>query len=115
MADLRKLPHVVFCHLGREGNDAEVTHPDFDGRVKVDHITIRVDKRLKGRKRLNRIIHEALHGAMPALREENVESAGNYISRVLHHLGYRVDPDIEEWQNVHYTHLTKLEPYNEDK
>lgn len=50
---------------------------------------ILIDERLKGRKRLEIIIHELLHVSFPTACEEHVTEAGKDISRVLAKLGYR--------------------------
>lgn len=52
---------------------------------------ILIDERLKGRKRLEIIIHELLHVSFPTACEEHVTEAGKDISRVLTNLGYHDD------------------------
>lgn len=52
---------------------------------------ILIDERLKGRKRLEIIIHELLHVSFPTACEEHVTESGQDISKVLWKLGYRID------------------------
>lgn len=50
---------------------------------------ILVDSRLKGRRRLEVIVHECIHACLPQLSEDTVTETARDISRVLHTLGYR--------------------------
>ncbi len=48
-----------------------------------------LDARMRGRKRLEVIVHELLHALNPTQSEEHVEQQGKDIARVLWTLGYR--------------------------
>ncbi len=52
---------------------------------------ISVDHRLKGRQRLEVIIHEALHACLPQLSEKEVTTAAADHARLLWNLGYRTE------------------------
>lgn len=52
-----------------------------------------IDSRLKARARLETEIHEALHICFPQVDEGVITEAGRDISRVLWHLGYRLDQE----------------------
>lgn len=52
-----------------------------------------IESRLKGRPRLETEIHEALHICFPQVDEAVITEAGRDISRVLWHLGYRLDQE----------------------
>lgn len=52
---------------------------------------ILIDERLKGRKRLEILIHELIHVSFPTACEEHITEAGKDISRVLANLGYHDD------------------------
>lgn len=53
------------------------------------HLKIKVHRNLKGRDRLEVLIHEALHAAYWDLDEEAIDEAGIDISKMLWKLGYR--------------------------
>ncbi len=97
--DLRYLPHVLFKKLGRKKVYGLSTHPHFAEVKPVKHPFIEIDITLTGVKRLEIIIHEALHLAVPGMPESVVVYTARYLARVLWHLQYRAD---EEWQNEHY-------------
>lgn len=48
-----------------------------------------IDSRLRGRKRLEVLVHELLHAMNPTISEEHVTQQGKDIARVLWTLGYR--------------------------
>jgi hypothetical protein len=52
-----------------------------------------IDSRLAGRTRLETEIHELIHVLYPQLSEDSVTSAARDISKVLWHLGYRLQED----------------------
>jgi len=56
---------------------------------KAKHPRIILDARMRGRKRLEVIVHELLHALNPTQSEEHVEQQGKDIARVLWALGYR--------------------------
>ena len=71
-------------------------HPESDGTEK----SITISPKLKGRKRLDVIIHESLHAEFPTLRkrlfskkgadeEEWVDAAASNIAKLLWRMGYR--------------------------
>jgi hypothetical protein len=95
--DLRKLPIIQFRKLGP--NYGLSNHPVFAELTPVDHPTLEVDIRTKGKKRLEIILHEALHIAVPGMPEQVVLYAARYLAKVLWHLQYRAD---EDWHNEHY-------------
>lgn len=59
---------------------------------KAEHPRILVDENLRGRKRLEVIVHELLHALNPTQSEEHVDQQGKDIARVLWSLGYREVP-----------------------
>ena len=56
---------------------------------KAKHPRIILDARMRGRKKLEVIVHELLHALNPTQSEEHVEQQGKDIARVLWALGYR--------------------------
>lgn len=94
--DLRKLPKIVFRKLGREGADGQAHHPIYQDMRAVQP-TLEVDHtRMKGRQRLETILHEALHLAVPAMPEYVVRYAARYLSMVVWHTGYRADEEKQD-------------------
>lgn len=79
--DLRKLPKIVFRPLGQHR---------ADGLAWTDQ-TLEVDCRMENRDRLETIIHEAMHMALPWLPEKFILRAALYIAKVLWHMEYRAD------------------------
>lgn len=62
------------------------------------HFThIELDTRLKGKKHLEILIHEALHFLFPAAEEEEIEEKSIRLTNTLWHEGYRrIDNDTSE-------------------
>lgn len=56
---------------------------------KSKHPRIILDARMRGRKKLEVLVHELLHALNPTQSEEHVEQQGKDIARVLWSLGYR--------------------------
>ena len=56
---------------------------------KAKHPRIILDARMRGRKKLEVLVHELLHALNPTQSEEHVEQQGKDIARVLWSLGYR--------------------------
>jgi hypothetical protein len=50
---------------------------------------ILIDARLRGRRRLEVIVHECLHALNPTASEEHITESANDLTRVLWALGYR--------------------------
>jgi hypothetical protein len=71
---------VIERKLGREQADAQV---DLDTNV------IEIDPRLKPKKWLSRLCHEALHVAFPDMDEKRVRAAENKIAAILWQNGVR--------------------------
>lgn len=97
--DLRRLPFIVFRKLGKQTADGQAHHPLYQETITLPHLILECDPRQKGRMRLETLIHEALHLAVPALPEKVVSYAARYVARVLWHLQYRAD---EDWHEEHY-------------
>lgn len=97
--DLRKLPFIIFRKLLRHGAEGMATHQLYAEVKPVPHPILECDPRMKGRMRLETIIHEAMHLAVPAMPEHVVSYASRYIAKVLWHLQYRAD---EQWHEDHY-------------
>ena len=66
--------------------------PEADGRQKTTH-KILIDTRMPhgSRAQLETIIHELLHVSFPIASEHHVTEAGRDITRILWHLGWRLD------------------------
>ena len=102
--DLRRLPQIIERPLLRhiaEGLAFQKLHGDASGdRVPVKEPKIEIDSRLRGRVRLETIIHEALHLACPWMPEITVGPVARYVSMVVWKMGYRIDEftkeDVEE-------------------
>lgn len=67
-----------------------------DGSCSRSKATIRVRKKLNGRRELETYLHEALHACFWDLDEEGISEAAQDISKMLRKLGYRRKPDIVE-------------------
>lgn len=98
--DLRKLPHIFIHKLGRKKADGLASHPVFAEVKPVDHPFIEVDIRSKGVRRLELIVHEAMHIVVPGMPESVVAYTAKYLAKVLWHMQYRSDDD---WQNDNYS------------
>ena len=66
----------------------------------VKNKQIRVDRRLKGKKRLEIIIHEALHCCDWYRDEEWVEEAAHDLATLLWRIGYRHEKDQDDAMDV---------------
>lgn len=99
--DLRRLPIIRLRKLGRRQAHGLAEHPHFVETERVTHPVIEIDPRRKGRKRLDTILHETLHLAIPGLPEENVKWAATYQALVLWHLGYHADEDAMDENYAH--------------
>jgi hypothetical protein len=95
--NLRKLPLIRFLKLGRKGAWGMAHHPHFGCPVNCPNcpreITIDIDPRLKGMRRLEKILHESGHLAAIGLDEEIVRRMAMYQARVADHLGYTADEE----------------------
>jgi hypothetical protein len=93
--DLRRLPKIIERPLRRHGADGLATHLLYTepGEKAPDEPVIEIDTGLEGRVRLETILHEALHLALPALPEEAVLKVGRYLAMVTWHMGYRRDDE----------------------
>jgi hypothetical protein len=97
--DLRKLPYIFIYKLWRRKAHGLACHPHFAEVTPVDHPFIEIDIRSKGMRRLELIIHESMHLAVPGMPESVVGYTAKYIAKVLWHMNYRSD---DEWQNENY-------------
>lgn len=93
--DLRMLPKIVERPLRRHGADGLATHLMYTepGEKPPEEPIIEIDSGLQGRLRLETILHEALHLALPSLPESAVMKVGRYLSMVTWHMGYRRDDE----------------------
>lgn len=66
------------------------------GEDVVDKPKIEIDSRLKGRQRLETIIHEAMHLAFPWMMEYAVAKAARYIAMIVWHMEYRTEHEDAE-------------------
>lgn len=92
---MRSLPKIVERPLGRHGADGLAwqliyTEP---GEEPPDEPLLEIDSGLRGRVKLETILHEALHLALPALPEAAVLKVGRYLAMVTWHMGYRDGKD----------------------
>ncbi len=71
--------NLRFCRMADPG---DCDGPHIKGRE------IRINQKLRGRARLDTIIHEVLHAAHWDLGEEAVEATATDLARILHRLGY---------------------------
>lgn len=69
----------------------QLLHSAASGDDYVSEPILEVDSRLKGRLRLETIIHEALHLACPWMPEPVVLQTGRYLAMIVWHIGYRDD------------------------
>jgi hypothetical protein len=60
-----------------------------DGLAWPDHRTIAIDKRLKGHRKLETIVHEVIHIQNPKWPEIMVEGKAKELADILWGLGYR--------------------------
>lgn len=88
--DLRKLPPIIIRPLGKH---------KADGLAWTDQ-TLEIDCMLEGRLRLDAIIHEAMHMALPWLPEKYVLRASRYIAKVLWHMKYTADEGEQDGRFV---------------
>lgn len=88
---LGKMPAVVFKRMAKFHGRAR--HPAFIDRTDSKPPTplIEIDPRTKGRKRIEILLHEAAHLALPGMTEETVAMLARYQARVLHGVGYTAD------------------------
>lgn len=84
--DLRKMPKIVFRKLGKEQADGQAHLRAFGD--KEDKLEI--DSRLRNRRKMETILHEALHYSYPELCEEFVLKSARFQALVLWKLGYRI-------------------------
>jgi len=86
------VPKVPGCVQFAEVKRVKVIHGKF-GRERAwgmaEGHTIWLDKRLRGKRRLEITLHELVHLLYPEESEENVDAAGKLLSRVLWKEGYR--------------------------
>lgn len=71
---------VLYSHLGNY---------KADGLAWPENRTIAIDKRLRGERELNVIIHEVIHVQNPKWSEIMVEGKANELCKILWELGYR--------------------------
>lgn len=95
MVDLRYLPKIVERPLHRHGADGLATHLMYaePGETPPTEPILEIDSGLTGRVRLETILHEALHLALPALPEDAVLKTGRYLALIAWHMGYREKED----------------------
>jgi hypothetical protein len=89
--DLRRLPKIIERPLRRHGADGlamQLFYAD-PGEKAPEEPTLEIDSGLTGRVRLETILHEALHLALPALPEESVLKTARYMAMIAWHMGYR--------------------------
>ena len=77
--DLRRLPRIVRRKLGKENADGQAIET-------MDEVILEYDSRLTGRRRLETILHEALHLACPWMNEHQVLRTARYQAMVLHYI-----------------------------
>lgn len=75
-----------------DGLATQLLHTDPDEKP-PEKPMIEIDSRLKGRARLETIIHEALHLACPWMMEHVVLKVARYIAMIVWHLEYRETND----------------------
>ena len=95
MVDFRRLPKIIERPLMRHAADGQATqllHTDPD-EVPPGEPILEIDSRLRGRVRLETIIHEALHLACPWMMEPVVLKVARYIAMIVWHLEYREKGD----------------------
>jgi hypothetical protein len=93
--DLRRLPKIVERPLHRHGADGMATqllHTE-PGEKPPEEPILEIDSGLTGRVRLETILHEALHLALPSLPENGVLKVARYLAMISWHMGYRERDD----------------------
>ena len=93
--DMRRLPKIVERPLMRHSADGMATqllHTEPAETPPTEPI-LEIDPRLRGRIRLETIIHEALHLACPWMMEPVVLKVARYIAMIVWHLEYREKGD----------------------
>lgn len=97
--DLRKLPKIVVRPLSRHGADGLSAHyfdHEFDSSPKYTEPTIELDVGLKGKKKLEILIHEAMHLAFPWMAEIIVRKGARYLAMILWSQKLRFLDEIED-------------------
>lgn len=81
--------------LRRHGADGMATHLLYTepGEKPPEEPVLEIDSGLTGRVRLETILHEALHLAIPSLPEAAVLKTGRYLAMIAWHMGYRERDD----------------------
>lgn len=93
--DMRMLPKIVERPLMRhvaDGMATQLLHTEPAEKPPSEPI-LEIDPRLRGRVRLETIIHEALHLACPWMMEPVVLKVARYIAMIVWHLEYREKGD----------------------
>lgn len=93
--DFRRLPKIVQRPLMRhvaDGLATQLLHTEPSEKPPTEPI-LEIDTRLRGRVRLETIIHEALHLACPWMMEPVVLKVARYIAMIVWHLEYREKGD----------------------
>jgi len=85
---LGKRWELTFARMGARF-EGHCDHPERAGKQ------IRIDRRLKGQRKLEIVLHECLHAALWSIDEQYVDDTARDLARVLWRLGYRDDPDKE--------------------
>lgn len=97
--DLRMLPEIVERPLlrhGAEGQALQILHAVASGDpTPVGRPRLEIDPRYTGKRRLEIILHEALHLACPQMPETTVGQTARYLTMIAWRLGYRDDGDID--------------------
>lgn len=96
--DLRKLPKFVVRPLGSHKADGLSSHyydHEFDRRPKYTEPTIELDIGLKGQKKLEILIHEAMHIAFPWMAELIVTKGARWLAKVLWHQKLRFLDEVD--------------------
>lgn len=74
-----------------------VADDEMDGDCEFSTGRIRVDTKLRGRKELETLIHEGLHGLDPDMSEDRVLNTGRQLAALLWRWGYRLPgPKVKE-------------------
>lgn len=88
--DLRTPPVLQFKRIGRHRAHGlayvSPTNPQLRG-------TIKIDRRLKGRRLLEVIMHELIHQVYPAMEEVEVTRLGRFLALCLYSWGIKIDED----------------------
>lgn len=93
--DLRKLPLIIERPLMRHSADGMANQLFYTepGEKPPEQPILEIDIGLTGRARLDTILHEALHLALPALPEQSVLKTARYLAMIVWHMGYREKED----------------------